>query len=92
MNDILVRAKAAPLKKKKGSCRSLRGTRCETCKHAVTAGTFRSFSTQREYCIKPANLSCRSSNVEYISFHANHAQNNTQVVLEVSDIDLTITS
>ena len=33
-----------------------RGTRCEICKHVVTTETFRSFSTQREYCIKPNNL------------------------------------
>ena len=42
-----------------------RGTRCEICKHVVTTETFRSFSTQRDYCIKPDNLNCRSSNVVY---------------------------
>ena len=42
-----------------------RGTRCEICKHVVTTETFRSFSTQRDYCIKPDNLNCCSSNVVY---------------------------
>ena len=46
LKDILVRAKVAPLEKKKE--------------------TFRSFSTQRKYCIKPNNLNCRSSNVAYL--------------------------
>ena len=49
LKDILVRAKVAPLEKKKGCCRSCRGTRCKICKHVVTTETFRSFSTQREY-------------------------------------------
>ena len=66
LKDILVRAKVAPLEKKKGSCRSRGGTRCEICKHIVTTETFRSFSTQREYCIKPDNLNCRSNNVVYL--------------------------
>ena len=58
--------KVAPLEKKKGCCRPCGGTRCEICKHVVTTETFRSFSTQREYCIKPDNLNCRSSNVVYL--------------------------
>ena len=66
LNDILVRAKVAPLEKKKGCCRSSRGTRCKICKHAVTTETFRTFSTQREYCIKPNNLNYCSSNVVYL--------------------------
>ena len=41
LKDILVRAKVAPLEKKKGCCRSCRGTRCEICKHVVTTETFR---------------------------------------------------
>ena len=41
LKDILVRAKVAPLEKKKGYCRSCRGTRCEICKHVVTTETFR---------------------------------------------------
>ena len=60
-----MRAKVAPIEKKKGSCRSCGGTRCEICKHVVTTETFRSFSTKREYCIKPNNLNCRSNNVVY---------------------------
>ena len=36
LKDILVRAKVAPLEKKKGCCRSCGGTRCEICKHVVT--------------------------------------------------------
>ena len=66
LKDILVRAKVAPLEKKKGCCRSCGGTRCEIFKHVVTTETFRSFSIQREYCIKPNNLNCRSNNVVYL--------------------------
>ena len=66
LKEMLVRAKLAPLEKKKGCCRPCRGTRCEICKHLVTTEAFRSFSTQREYCIKPNNLNCRSSNVVYL--------------------------
>ena len=66
LKDILVRARIAPLEKKKDCCRSCEGSRCETCKHIVTTETFRSFSTQREYHIKPNNLSCRSSNPLYL--------------------------
>ena len=47
LKGILVRAKVAPLEKKKGCCRSCGGTRCEICKHVVTTETFRSFRTQR---------------------------------------------
>ena len=64
--DILLRAKVAPLERKKASCRSWGGTRCEICQEDVTTKTFRSFSTQREYCIKPDNLNCRSNNVVYL--------------------------
>ena len=32
----------------------------------MTTETFRSFSTKREYCIKPDNLNCHSSNVVYL--------------------------
>ena len=91
LKDILVRAKVAPLEKKKGCCRSCGGTRCEICKHVVTTETFRSFSTQREYCIKPDNLNCPSSNVA-IFFHEKNVKNSTQVVLKVFDLDLTIIS
>ena len=63
LKDILVRAKVAPLEKKKGCCRSCGGTRSEICKHFVTTETFRSFSTQRGYCIKPDNLNCCSKNI-----------------------------
>ena len=63
LKDILVRAKVAPLEKKEGCCRSCGGTRCEICKHFVTTETFRSFSTQRGYCIKPDNLNCCSKNI-----------------------------
>ena len=66
LKDILVRVKFARLEKKKGSCRSCGDTRCEICKHVVTTGTFRSFSTQREYCINPDNLNCRSNNVMHL--------------------------
>ena len=66
LNDILVRATVAPLEKKKECCRSSGGTRCKICKHAVTTETFRTFSTQREYCIKPNNLNYCSSNVVYL--------------------------
>ena len=66
LKDILVRAKVAPLEKKKGCCRPCRGTRCEIGKHVVTTEAFRSFNTQREYCIKPNNLNCCSSNVVYL--------------------------
>ena len=62
-----MRAKVAPIEKKKGSCRSCGGTRCEICKYVVvTTETFRSFSTKREYCIKPNNLNYRSNNVVYL--------------------------
>ena len=44
LKDILVRAKVAPLEKKKDSCRSCGGSRCEICKHVVTTEIFRSFS------------------------------------------------
>ena len=61
-----MRAKVAPLEKNKGSCRSCGVTRCEICKHIVTTETFKSFSTQREHCIKPDNLNCRSNIVGYL--------------------------
>ena len=54
------------MKKKKDSCRSCGGNRREICKHVVTTETFRSFSNQREYCIKPDNLNCRSNNVVFL--------------------------
>ena len=54
-NDILLRAKVAPLEKKKSCCRSCEGTRCKICKHVVTTETLRSFSTKRENCIKCCN-------------------------------------
>ena len=62
LKDILVtRAKLAPLEKKKGCCRSCEGTTCEICKH-VTTKTFRSFSTQGEYCIiKTNSMNCHSA-------------------------------
>ena len=66
LKGILVGAKVAPLEEKKGCCRSYGGTRCKICKHVVTTETFRSFSTQREYCTKPDNLNCCSSNVVYL--------------------------
>ena len=91
---MLVRAKVAsppPVEKKKGCCRLCRGTKCEICKRVVTTETFRSFSTQRKYCIKPNNLNCCSSNVVYL-FPCKHARNNTQLVLKVFALDLTITS
>ena len=53
LKDVLVRAKVAPLEKKKGCYRSCGGTMCKICKHVVTTETFRSFSTQRQYCIRP---------------------------------------
>ena len=56
LKDILLRAKVAPIEKKKGSCRSCGGTTSEICKHVVTTEAFRSFSTKREYCIKPNNF------------------------------------
>ena len=71
LKDILVRAKVAPLEKKKDSCRSCGGIRCEICKHVVTTEIFRSFS---------------------IFFHEKHVRSNTQEVLQVSDLDLTIIS
>ena len=61
-----MRAKVAPLEKKKGSCRSGGGTTSEICKHVVTTETLRSFSTQREYCIQPNNFNCRSNNVVHL--------------------------
>ena len=91
LKNILVRAKVAPLEKKKGCCRSFGGTRCEICKHVVTTETFRSLSTQREYCIKLDNLNCSSSNVVYL-FSCKHIQNNIQEVLKVFDLDSTIRS
>ena len=63
---ILVRAKVEPLEKEKGSGRWCGGTRCKICKHVVTTETFRSFSTQREYWIKPDNLNCCSHNFVYL--------------------------
>ena len=68
LKDILVRGTVAPLEKKKGCCRSCWGTRYEICKHVVITETFRSFRTQREYCIKPDNLSCCSSNIVFFFF------------------------
>ena len=93
LKDILERAKVAPIEKKKGSCRSCGGTRCDICKHVVTTETFRSFSTKREYCIKPNNLNCHSNTTMLcIFFHAKHVPSNTQVVLKVSNLGLTVTS
>ena len=66
LKDIRVRAKVAPLDKKKGSYRSYGCTRCEICKHVISTETFRSFSTQREYYIKADNLNCRFNNVVYL--------------------------
>ena len=68
LKDIPMRAKLAPLEKKKGSCRSYggKGTRCKICKTFVTTEKFRTFSTQREYCIKPDNLNWCSNNVVYL--------------------------
>ena len=66
LKDIFVRAKVAPLEKKKGCCGSCGGTRCEIYNHFVTTKTFGSLSTQRENCIKPDNLNCRSSDVVYL--------------------------
>ena len=40
--DILVRAKRAPVEKRKGCWRSCGGTRCAICKHVVTTETVRS--------------------------------------------------
>ena len=57
--------KSAPLEKKKGSWRSFEGIRCKICKHIVIIETFGTFSTQREHCINPNNLNCRSSNILY---------------------------
>ena len=71
LKDILVRAKVAPLEKKKDSCRSCGGSMCEICKHVVTTEIFRSFS---------------------IFFREKHVRSNTQEVLQVSDLDLTIIS
>ena len=61
LKGILVRVKVAPLDKKKGSINSCEGIRCEICAHVVTSETFRSCSTQREYCINPDNLNCCST-------------------------------
>ena len=61
LKGILVRVKVAPLDKKKGSINSCGGIRCEICAHVVTSETFRSCSTQREYCINPDNLNCCST-------------------------------
>ena len=66
LKDIIVRAKVAPLEKKKGSGRTYGCTRCDICKHVISTETFRSFSTQREYCIKADNLNCRFNNVVYL--------------------------
>ena len=66
LKDILVRAKVAHLEKKKDSCRSCGGIKCKIYKHVVTTKTFISFSTQREYSIKPNNLNCCSNNVVYL--------------------------
>ena len=66
LKDIFVRAKVAPLEKKKGCCGSCGGIRCEIYNHFVTTKTFGSLSTQRENCIKPDNLNCRSSDVVYL--------------------------
>ena len=51
-----------------GSCRSCGGTRSKICKYVVTIETFRSFGTQREYCIKPDNLNCCSNSVVHLSY------------------------
>ena len=66
LKSILVRTKLTPLKKNKGCCRSCKGFRCEICKYVAATERFRSFSTQREHCIKPNNLNCCSSNAAYL--------------------------
>ena len=72
LKDILVRAKVAPLEKKKDCVRSYGGTRCEIWKYVMITEAFRYFSTQREYCIKPVH----SSNVVYLfSCEASSKQN-----------------
>ena len=91
LKDILVRAKVAPIEKKKGSCRSCGGTRCEICKHVVTTETFISFSTKREYCIKPNNFNCRSNNVVYL-FSCKACSKQYTGSTEISVLGLTITS
>ena len=91
LKHILLRAKVAPLEKKEVCCRSGEGTRCEISKHAVTTETFSSFSTQREYYIKPNNLT-EVPALLCIFFYAKNAQSNTQVVLKIFDISLRITN
>ena len=66
LKDILMRAKVAPLEKKKGCCKSCGGTRYKRCKHVVTNTIFLSFNAQKEYCIKPNNLKYRSNNVPWL--------------------------
>ena len=67
LKNLIVRAKVAPIEKKKGSCRSCEGTRCEICKHVVTTENL-DFSVLKEniVLIKPNNLNCRSNNVVYL--------------------------
>ena len=47
------------------------------CKHVVTTETFRYFSTQREYYIKPDNLNCRSRFNNFKSAQRNFIKGNT---------------
>ena len=88
---VFVRAKVASLEKKKGSYRSCWGTRCEIFKQVVTTETFRSFSTQREYCVKPDILNCPSNNAVYLFSCKTYSKQYTGST-ESSNLDLTIVS
>ena len=90
---FLVRANVATLEKKKGCCRLCGSARYKMYNNVMTTETFRSFSTQGEYCIKPDNLNHCSWNVCSACFcHAKQVQNNKQVALKVFNLDSTIRS
>ena len=86
-----MRAKVAPLEKNKGSCRSCGVTRCEICKHIVSTETFKSFSTKENIALSQITYTVVPT-LFGIFFRTKHVQNNTQVLLKVSDLDLTIIS
>ena len=60
------------------------------CKHVETTEIFRSFSTQREYYIKPNNSNCRPSNAVYL-FSWKLWLKRYAGRLKFFDLDLTVT-
>ena len=66
LKDLLVRAKVPLLSRKEGSCGPCNKPRCKICPRITQSTTFKSFSTNRVYHIRPENLDCSSKFVVYL--------------------------